>query len=89
MTIVSEPNKKRKASSSEDVSKIDIPAALQAAGISDPVVAQKVLDSLSSITRDQSVRGTESNSATSSDDDKPFGVSPDISDNAMVVLEKR
>ena len=49
MTIVSEPDRKKQNSSVGNITQGDIPAALEAAGINDPLIAQKVLESLAAI----------------------------------------
>jgi len=82
MTIVSEPDRKKQNSSVGNITQGDIPAALEAAGINDPLIAQKVLESLAAINNKGNVSSVE-------DPDAPFGIVPFITENAMVVLEKR
>ena len=89
MTIAGEADSNETTGNEPTIAAEDVLAAVKAAGVTDPSVAQQIAESL---TKPNGNGGSDKQTKTSKDSAEAVetrGTVPAISENAMVVLEKR
>ena len=89
MTIAGEADSRETTGNEPTIAAEDVLAAVKAAGVTDPSVAQQIAENL---TKPNGNGGSDKQNETSKDDSEAIevkGTMPVISENAMVVLGKR
>ena len=89
MTIAGEADSKETTGNEQAIAAEDVLAAVKAAGVTDPSVARQIAESLTKTNGNGHTADQNKSSTISAEAVETRGTEPAISENAMVVLEKR
>ena len=89
MTIAGEADSKETTGNEQAIAAEDVLAAVKAAGVTDPSVARQIAESLTKTNGNGHTADQNKSSTISAETVETRGTEPAISENAMVVLEKR